>query len=177
MATSRGRAQRRADPRVIPPAGIEDPSSIAGVGPARSPAVVTTEDIDWLVGHLRAMVTASPAVWAGRGMTLLQLITLHLISALAPVALTDLAQTLGTRLPATSAMIDRLTHLGLVHRTTDPQDRRRIQLTVTAAAQPIVGDTDAATARRLQALLHRMSSQTRRPLVDLLIDTVRRSAE
>jgi hypothetical protein len=66
MATSRGRAQRRADPRVIPPAGIEDPSSIAGVGPARSPAVVTTEDIDWLVGHLRAMVTASPAVWAGR---------------------------------------------------------------------------------------------------------------
>ncbi|MGH3973596.1 MAG: MarR family winged helix-turn-helix transcriptional regulator, partial [Pseudonocardiaceae bacterium] len=140
-------------------------------------AVVTAEDIDWLIARLQAMVAASPAVWAGRGMTLLQLIALHFLSALAPITLANLAQALGTRPPATSAMVDRLTHTGLVCRTPDPQDRRRVQLTITAAAEPIVGDTDPDTARRLQAVLHTMSSQTRRPLIDILIDTVRRFAE
>jgi hypothetical protein len=56
--------------------------------------VVTAEDVDWLVARLRAVVAASSAVWAARGMTLLQLTALHLISALAPVSLTDLGQTL-----------------------------------------------------------------------------------
>ncbi|MDQ4094192.1 MAG: MarR family transcriptional regulator, partial [Actinomycetota bacterium] len=87
---------------------------------------MTVEDIDWLVARLQAMVTASPAVWAGRGMTLLQLIALHFISALAPVTLTELAEALGTKPPATSAMVDRLIQAGLVCRTPDPQDRRRI---------------------------------------------------
>src|SRR5205823_4935022 len=55
---------------------------------------VTAQDIDWLVAYLRTVVTASRAVWAGRGITLLQLTALHLISALAPVTLTDLARAL-----------------------------------------------------------------------------------
>jgi DNA-binding MarR family transcriptional regulator len=140
--------------------------------------VVTAEDVDWLIAHLRAVVLASPAVWAGRGMTLLQLTALHLISALAPVTLTDLAQALGTRPPATSAMVDRLTHAGLVQRTPDPHNRRRVQLTLTADAEPISGGTDpAGTARRLQAVLNDMSPKTRRHLIDILIDTIRRSAE
>lgn len=139
--------------------------------------MVTAEDVDWLVTHLRAAVAASPAVWAGCGMTLLQLTALHLISALAPVTLTDLAQALGTKPPATSAMVDRLTHAGLVRRTPDPQDRRRVQLTLTTAAEPITGDTDPDTARRLHAALIGMNPQTRRYLIDILIDAVRRSVE
>jgi DNA-binding MarR family transcriptional regulator len=138
--------------------------------------LVTAEDVAWLVAHLRVVVAASSAVWAGRGMTLSQLTVLHLIRALAPVTLTDLAQVLGTRPPATSAMVDRLTHAGLVCSTPDRQDRRRVQLTVTADAQRIIGDTDPATARRLLVVLTGMSPQARRRLIDVLIDTVRRSA-
>ena len=74
-------------------------------------------------------------------------------------------------------MIDRLVRVRLVARMPDPQDRRRVRLIVTAAAEPIVAGTDAETARRLKAVLHAMSTQTRRPLIDILIDTVRRSAE
>lgn len=87
-------------------------------------AVVTPQDVDWLIAHLKVMVAASSAVWAGRGMTLIQLTALHVIGALAPVTLTDLANALGTKSPATSAMVDRLTHAGLVRRTLDPRDRR-----------------------------------------------------
>ena len=140
-------------------------------------AVVTAEDVNWLVAHLQVVVAASSAVWAGRGMTLMQLTALHLIGALAPVTLIDLAHALGTKSPATSAMVDRLTHAGLVCRTLDPRDRRRFQLTLTAEAEPIIGDTDPDTARRLQAVLNGMSSPTRRHLIDMLIDVVRRSAE
>ncbi len=109
-------------------------------------------------------------------MTLVQLTVLHLISALAPMTLTELGQALGTKPPATSAMVDRLTQAGLVSRIPDPQDHRRVQLTITATAQPIVGDTDPDTARRLHAVLNGINPQTRRQVIDVLVDTVRRSA-
>ena len=145
--------------------------------PGDQPAgLVTAEDVAWLVAHLRVVVAASSAVWAGRGMTLLQLTVLHLISALAPVTLTDLAQVLGVRPPAASAMVVRLTHAGLVSSTPDSQDRRRVQLTITADAERIIGESDPATARRLLVVLTGMSPQSRRRLIDVLIDTVRRSA-
>ncbi len=177
MAASHERAQRRVNPGGVSLVSIRASSGAAGVVVGHNAGVVTAEDVDWLVAHLRVVVAASPVVWAGRGMTLLQLTALHLVSALAPVTLTDLAQALGTRSPATSAMVDRLTRAGLVCRTLDPQDRRRVQLTLTADAEPIVGDTDPDTARRLQAVLTGMSPQTRRHLIDILIDTIRRSAE
>ena len=89
----------------------------------------------------------------------------------------DLAHALDTKLPATSAMIDRLLEAGLVTRVPDPQDRRRVQLSITPAAEPIVAGTDANTAQRLMAVLHAMTTHTCRPLIDILIDTVRRSAK
>jgi DNA-binding MarR family transcriptional regulator len=139
-------------------------------------AVVSAEEIGWLVAHLRAVVGASPAAWAGRGMTLLQLTALHVISAQAPVTLTDVAQALGTGPPATSAMVGRLIRAGLVSRVSDPQDRRRVQLTITDHAKPMIGDIDLDTARRLQTALNDMGPQGRRNLIDVLRDTVRRSA-
>jgi DNA-binding MarR family transcriptional regulator len=176
MAASPECAQRGADPGGVSLISISALSGAAGVV-GHNAGVATAEDVDWLVAHLRAVVMASPAVWAGRGMTLLQLSALHLISALAPVTLTDFAHALGTKPSAASAMVDRLTHAGLVCRTPDPQDRRRVRLTLTADAEPIVGDTDSRTARRMQAVLNGMSPQAHRHLIDILIDTIRRSAE
>ena len=143
----------------------------------RDAGVVRPEDVDWLVDHLRSVVMASPAVWAGRGMTLEQLTALHVTAALAPVGLTDLAKALGTRPPATSAMVDRLIYFGLVCRTQDPDDRRRVRLSLTADAQAIIGDTGPDTGRRVQAVLRSMDRATRRHLIDVLVDTVRRSGE
>jgi DNA-binding MarR family transcriptional regulator len=177
MTASRERTQRRADPSGVSRVSNGAPPSTEGVMMGHNAAVVTAEDVDWLVAHLQAVVAANCAVWAGRGLTLVQLTALHLIGALAPVSLLDLAQALGTKSPATSAMVDRLTHAGLVCRTLDPRDRRRVQLTLTAEAEPIIGDTDPNTARRLQAVLTGMSLQARRHLIDTLIDTVRRFAE
>jgi DNA-binding MarR family transcriptional regulator len=176
MRATQERARREAD------AGDTSLASISAFG---DPAFavedqhtgVTAHDVDWLVAHLRTLVVASPTIWAGPGMTLPQLTALHLIAALAPVSLTDLAEALGTRPPATSAMVHRLSHAGLVCRTPDPHNRRRIRLTLTADAQQIIGDTDLHTARRLQAVLNGMSPTARYHLIDILIDTVQRSIQ
>ena len=173
MATRHQHGYQHADPSA---GSVGSGAEGDGVVTDDSAAAVSTEDIDWLIARLRSMVTASSAVWAGRGMTLLQLIALQFISVLAPVTVSGLAQVLGTRPPATSAMVDRLARAGLVRRLPDPHDRRRVQVTITSAAQPIVGDTDENTAQRLSAVVHALSAQTRRPLIDLLVDTVRRLA-
>ncbi len=120
--------------------------------------MVTTDDARWLAGYLRRMVSSRPAVWASSEMTLAQLLALHLISAKAPITLIALSEALGTRPPATSAMVDRLARAGLVYRMPDPEDRRRVLLAATGHAVAMIGKIDLQTARRLQVVLNSMGA-------------------
>jgi len=134
---------------------------------------VTAEDADWLARHLKAMVLSRPAAWASSEMTLPQITALHYICAAGPVSLSGLSEALGTGPPATCAMVDRLARAGLVARTPDPKDHRRVRLQATDAAGPMIGKIDLDTARRLHAVLNGMSSSARRCLTDVLRDTAR----
>jgi DNA-binding MarR family transcriptional regulator len=138
--------------------------------------MVTTEDARWLAGYLRKMVSTRPAAWAGTDMTLSQLIALHIISAKAPMSLMALSDALGTRPPATSAMVDRLARAGLVCRAPDPDDLRRVLLAVTSTTAQMIGKIDPDTARRLQTVLTSMGTAAHRVLTDVLRDTARRLA-
>jgi DNA-binding MarR family transcriptional regulator len=138
--------------------------------------MVTTEDARWLAGHLRKMVSTRPAAWAGTELTLSQLIALHFISARTPMTLMALSEALGTRPPATCAMVDRLIRAGLVCRTPDPDDLRRVVLAVTGTAAQMLGKIDPDTARQLQAVLSSMGSAAQRILTEVLKDTARRLA-
>ncbi|MGH3753355.1 MAG: MarR family winged helix-turn-helix transcriptional regulator [Pseudonocardiaceae bacterium] len=138
--------------------------------------MVTTEDARWLAGYLRAMVSSRPAAWAGSEMTLAQLIALHYISAKAPVTLIALSEALGTRPPATCAMVDRLTRAGLVSRNPDPDDLRRVLLAVTGTAATMIGKIDLNTARQLQMVLNSMGGAAQRCLTEVIKDTARRLA-
>ena len=139
-------------------------------------SMVTTEDARWLAGYLRKMVSTRPAAWAGTEITLSQLIALHIISAKAPMTLISLSEALGTRPPATCAMVDRLARAGLVRRTPDPDDLRRVLLAVTGTAAQMIGKIDPDTARQLQSVLASMGSAAQRVLTEVLKDTARRLA-
>lgn len=136
--------------------------------------MVTPEDARWLACYLRKMVSTRPAAWAGSELTLSQLIALHFISAKAPMTLIALSDALGTRPPATSAMVDRLARAGLVRRTPDPDDLRRVLLFVTSKSAQMIGKIDPNTARQLQAVLRSMGSSAQRVLTEVLRDTARR---
>lgn len=137
---------------------------------------MTSQDAEWLAHYLRALVLTHPSAWAACGVTLSQLMALHFVCARAPLTLAALAEELGTRPPATCAMVDRLARAGLVSRHPDPADHRRIQLMITGKAEPMVGEIDLATARRLQAVLAGMTDTARRYLSEALSDTARRFA-
>jgi len=137
--------------------------------------MVTTEDARWLAGYLRKMVSTRPAAWAGAELTLSQLIALHIISAAkAPMTLIALSEALGTRPPATCAMVNRLARAGLVCRTPDPDDLRRVLLAVTSKSTQMIGKIDPDTAWQLQAVLRSMGSASQRVLTEVLKDTARR---
>lgn len=138
--------------------------------------MVTPEDARWLAGYLRKMMSSRPAAWAGTDMTLSQLIALHVISARAPMTLMALSDALGTRPPATCAMVNRLAKAGLVRRTPDPEDLRRVVLALTGTAAQMIGKIDPDTARRLQAVLRTMGSAAQRVLTEVIKDTARRLA-
>jgi DNA-binding MarR family transcriptional regulator len=163
-------------PTTIPNGAISGAARADNAHEGYTTPVGSAEEVAWLVTHLQTVVEASPASWVGRGMTLLQLTALHIISARAPVTLTDVAHALGTGSPATSAMVDRLIRIGLVSRAPDPKDRRRVELTIAEHAKTMIGEIDLNTARRLQSVLNDIGSQGRRYLIDVLRDTIRRSA-
>jgi DNA-binding MarR family transcriptional regulator len=165
---------RRLAPRPARPEPVNGPthSRARPVDPRHHTSMMI--DADWLAAHLRSIVTANPSAWVSSEVTLLQLSALHLISANAPVMLTFLAESLGTRTPATSAMVDRLISAGLVSRIRDRQDRRRILLSITRNGERMIGTIDPATATRLQRALKSMSPAAIRCLTDVLRDIARR---
>jgi MarR family transcriptional regulator, organic hydroperoxide resistance regulator len=135
---------------------------------------VMRDDARWLADHLRKVVSSRPAAWASSELTLAQLLALHVISAQAPITLIALSEVLGTRPPATSAMVDRLARAGLVRRTPDSDDRRRVLLVVTSHAVTMIGKVDVETARRLQVVLNSMGAAAQRCLTEVIKDTARR---
>lgn len=147
-------------------------------GPAagRRHAAVTSQEAEWLARHLRGLVMTHPTAWVANDMTLAQLMALHFISARSPVSLAGLAEELGTGPPATCAMVDRLARAGLVCRTPDPQDHRRVQLVIAGQAEPMIGKVDLETARRVQSVLSGMSTTARRYLSEALNETARHFA-
>jgi DNA-binding MarR family transcriptional regulator len=73
-------------------------------------------------------------------------------------------------------MVNRLARAGLVCRTPDPNDLRRVLLAVTHKSAQMIGKIDPDTARQLQAVLSSMGSTAQRVLTEVLKDTARRLA-
>lgn len=131
------------------------------------------EDVTWLISHLRAMVATDPAAWARHEtLTLRQITALHFIRADDSLTLTGLASALGTRPPATCAMVDRLADAGMVRRVPDPEHHARVRFQLTAEGMQMLGKIDTTTARRLQAVLESLGAGWQQDAVGLLGDLV-----
>ena len=84
--------------------------------------------------------------------------------------LSEIAEHLGTSLPAASELISRLVRQELVIRETDPRERRRVRLTLAASGSAQLEEAERRTTDWLRALLGRLDPQRRRAVVDALGD-------
>src|SRR5690348_1035873 len=90
-----------------------------------------------------------------------------------PVTLGELAQRLSLSPPATTALVDRLESAGHVVRTRDGQDRRRVTVTMQAAAQELARAFFMPLGRRMNEAAEPYSAQE----LALTAAIVRRLAE
>ncbi len=72
-------------------------------------------------------------------------------------SLTDVSAHLGVMPPTASAIVDRLVRRGLVSRTADPRERRRIILRLTRAGTHRLAQARSTTRRRMARALAGMS--------------------
>lgn len=100
--------------------------------------------------------------------TLPELRVLVVLASRGPVSLSRVAQATGLHLSKASRMCDRLAGRGLLLREDDPDDRRSLQLTLTAAGERVVERVQRARQAAVVPLLEGMDPNRRAQLTELL---------
>lgn len=86
---------------------------------------------------------------------------LNFLSRSEGASLSKVAEYTGLTLPSMSALVDSLVAGGLVTRQTDPEDRRRMTLTLTEGGQAKLKSARASTASYLSQKLRQLSAADR----------------
>lgn len=74
-------------------------------------------------------------------------------------SLSDVADHLGVTRPTASVLVGRLVGRGLVERRTDPEERRRIRLTLTAEGSSLLEAARGSAVEAFAAALQRLSAE------------------
>jgi DNA-binding MarR family transcriptional regulator len=94
--------------------------------------------------------------------------TLATLDRSGPSRLTLLAVQEGVTQPAMTQLVGRLQDAGLVTRTSDPNDRRAVEVSITAEGSALLLERRAARADRLAGMLARLSPQDQAALAAAL---------
>lgn len=89
------------------------------------------------------------AIMNESGLTLPQLVTLHILEQAGVRTISAIATALRLSPAATSHLIDRLVTGGFVGRIEDPQDRRQKRVTITAAGRRLVDRVQRERTREM----------------------------
>lgn len=88
-----------------------------------------------------------------------QLKVLLVVERLGAPSMGDLAHMLGVGQPAMSALVDRLSEHGLVHREDDTQDRRVVRVHGTEASRELVQRVRLSGQNRLQRVISHLTDE------------------
>jgi DNA-binding MarR family transcriptional regulator len=140
-------------------------SSPASSGqPAQLSALVNT-----MLGHVhRRSAGDSLALMTEAGLTMPQLVTLHMLAHAGGRSVGNVAGCLRLSAAATSHLLDRLVQAKLVARTEDPEDRRQKRLAITEAGRRLVERVNTERTREVSVVLARLSPALRRQFADVL---------
>jgi DNA-binding MarR family transcriptional regulator len=125
--------------------------------------------VNELMSHIhRRFAGDSLAIMANAGLTMPQLVTLHMLAHAGGRSVGTIAGCLRLSPPATSHLIDRLVRAKLVVRTEDPEDRRQKRLAITDAGRALVETINSERSREVSVVLARLTPALRRQFAEVL---------
>jgi DNA-binding MarR family transcriptional regulator len=118
------------------------------------------ELIDEMMSHIhRRSADDTLAVMNEAGLTMAQMVALHLLTHLGPISVSSIAACLNLSPPATSHLVDRMVVAGLVGRSEDPVDRRHKRIVITDKGRELIESTHEKRTREFTRVLSSLSSE------------------
>jgi DNA-binding MarR family transcriptional regulator len=129
--------------------------------PSRKPLPVKLANlIEEMMSHIhRRSADDTLAVMNEAGLTMAQMVALHLLTHLGPVSVSSVAACLKLSPPATSHLIDRMVIAGLVGRSEDPIDRRHKRIAITPTGRDLIEGTNERRTREFTRVLANLTSE------------------
>ena len=125
--------------------------------------------VNELLSHVhRRSAGDSLALMTEAGLTMPQLVTLHMLAHAGARSVGTIAGCLRLSPPATSHLVDRLVRAKLVVRTEDPEDRRQKRLAITDGGRSLVQRINTERSREVSVVLSRLTPALRRQFAEVL---------
>ena len=125
--------------------------------------------IEEMMSHIhRRSADDTLAVMNEAGLTMAQMVALHLLTHLGPVSVSSVAACLKLSPPATSHLIDRMVIAGLVGRSEDPIDRRHKRIAITPPGRELIEGTNERRTRELTRGVAHHTAEAQAPLGNAL---------
>jgi DNA-binding MarR family transcriptional regulator len=160
-----------ARPKSAPPPSSSAAAASSSAAPAPEAAPAT--EVSLLVGEMmthvhRRSAGDTLAIMNQAGLTMAQLVALHLLAHRGPQSVSWVAACLRLSPGATSHLIDRLFVSRLVGRTEDPIDRRHKRIAITAAGRNLIERVQEERTREFSRVIARLSAEVQRQFAKVL---------
>ena len=112
--------------------------------------------------------------WAARcqahGLSIVGFQVLALLEMHGGMPMTRLAEELGVALPNATGIVGRLVERGIVSRSDDAEDRRRVVVTLTDAGHGLIGEMEEGRRERMSRLFSQMTYEQQQRLLQSVKD-------
>ena len=126
-----------------------------------------------MMGHIhRRSAGETLAVMNEVGLTMAQLVALHMLGHMGTQSVSKIAACLRLSPAATSHLVDRLVGVGLVARVEDPGDRRQKQISITAAGRSLIDRVQRERAREMATVVAGLSPAVREQFARVLVQVI-----
>jgi len=161
----------------VAPARTKPSASASASGPSAGDAAAPASEVSLLINEMmthvhRRSAGDTLAIMTQAGLTMAQLVTLHVLAHRGALSVTRVANLLRLSPAATSHLIDRLFGARLVARTEDPVDRRHKRVAITAAGRTLIERVQEERSAELTCVIARLSADLQRQFARVLARVV-----
>ena len=138
------------------------------------PRTQATDRAGEIIQALAPLLAQHRHRWAARcqahGLSIVGFQVLALLEMHGGMPMTRLAEELGVALPNATGIVGRLVERGIVARSDDAEDRRRVVVTLTDAGHGLIGEMEQGRRERMSRLFSQMTDDQQQRLLQSVKD-------